>query len=111
MVTALRKLAEFDYSVADDQSGTVFRLRPLSGIEQFEVVEMEIGRHSKTEANKTVLRYGLRGWSNFKDADGADVPFSEHFAENLQRLSIMQVVDLSRVIQERTQLNEQEKKA
>lgn len=111
MATALRKLAEFEHRIPGDETGTVFLLRPLSGVEQFEVVEMEVGRGSKTEANRSVLKYGLCGWSNFKDQDGQDVPFSGFMADNLQRLTIAQFVELAREIQERTKLNEQEKKA
>jgi hypothetical protein len=88
MPIALDPKATFEYVLTDDRAlpedqRTVFVLRGLTVGEEARVADAmiasipgqeELAFRSGTH-QLTVLRYGLRGWRNFKDANGADIVF------------------------------------
>lgn len=88
MPIALDPKATFDYVLEDDRSQpegeqTLFTLRGLTVAQEARVADNmiasipgqeELSFRSGTH-QLTVLRYGLRGWANFKDAGGDDVVF------------------------------------
>jgi|TARA_A100000172_G_scaffold17068_1_gene9347 hypothetical protein len=88
MPIALDPKATFTYVLEDDRSlpeeqRTVFTLRGLTVAEEAKVADSmissipgqeELSFRSGTH-QLTVLRHGLRGWSNFKNAEGIDIPF------------------------------------
>lgn len=88
MPIALDPKATFDYVLEDDRDlptddQTVFTLRGLTVAEEARVADSmissipgqeELAFRSGTH-QLTVLRFGLRGWSNFKNGDGAYVDF------------------------------------
>lgn len=88
MPIALDPKSTFPYVLKDDrelpkEQQTVFQLRGLTVSEEATVTDSMILAHGGVEElsvragthQLTVLRYGLKGWSNFKNADGADVAF------------------------------------
>ena len=70
-------------SSAVDPGGTVFLLRPLTPAEEATLQNKqftwspsgELQSYNFGTERLTVLEYGLIGWRNFKDANGAEVPF------------------------------------
>jgi hypothetical protein len=88
MPIALDPKATFTYILEDDrklpeEDQTVFTLRGLTVAEEAKVADSmissipgqeELSFRSGTH-QLTVLRHGLRGWENFKDADGKNVSF------------------------------------
>lgn len=90
MPIALNPRDTFDYVLECDrdlpeEQQTVFVLRGLTVAQEAKVsdsmistvagsdeIHMRAGSHALT-----ILRMGLRGWRNFKDESGADVPFEE----------------------------------
>lgn len=88
MPIALDPKSTFSYVLRDDrelpkEQQTVFELRGLTVAEEASVTDSMILAHGGVEELSvragthalTVLRFGLKGWSNFKNADGADVAF------------------------------------
>ena len=90
MPIALDPKATFEYVLTDDRAlpedqRTVFVLRGLTVGEEARVADAmiasipgqeELAFRSGTH-QLTVLRYGLRGWRNFKYADGTDVEWED----------------------------------
>jgi len=88
MPIALDPKATFEYVLEDDrkipeEDRTVFTLRGLTVAEEARVADNmiasipgqeELSFRSGTH-QLTVLRFGLRGWKNFKSSDEKDVPF------------------------------------
>jgi len=88
MPIALDPKATFTYVLEDDRTlpeeeRTVFTLRGLTVAEEARVADSmissipgqeELSFRSGTH-QLTVLRHGLRGWSQFVDGTGKDVPF------------------------------------
>ena len=88
MPIALDPKATFEFILEDErklepEAQTVFKLRGLTVGEEARVAdsmissvpgEEELSYRSGTH-QLTVLRYGLRGWSNFNDTNGSEVPF------------------------------------
>jgi len=88
MPIALDPKSTFPYVLEDDRSTangeqTVFQLRGLTVAEEASVSDSmilatagadELSFRAGTH-QLTVLRHGLRGWSNFHDAEGTPVPF------------------------------------
>tara|TARA_Y100000310_G_scaffold336739_1_gene422116 strand:- start:28309 stop:28701 length:393 start_codon:yes stop_codon:yes gene_type:complete len=88
MPIALDPKATFEYVLEDDtglpeEDRTVFTLRGLTVAEEARVADNmiasipgqeELSFRSGTH-QLTVLRFGLRGWRNFKAADEKEVPF------------------------------------
>jgi len=88
MPIALDPKSTFSYVLRDDrelakEQQTVFELRGLTVAEEASVTDSMILAHGGVEELSvragthalTVLRYGLRGWSNFLDSAGQPVPF------------------------------------
>ena len=89
MPIALDPKATFTYVLEDDRTipegeRTVFTLRGLTVAEEARVADSmissipgqeELSFRSGTH-QLTVLRHGLRGWSQFLDGTGAEVPFT-----------------------------------
>lgn len=88
MPIALDPKATFEYVLEDDrtldaEAQTRFTLRGLTVAEEARVADSmissipgqeELSFRSGTH-QLTVLRYGLRGWTNFLTAEGTQVPF------------------------------------
>lgn len=88
MPIALDPKSTFPYVLEDDRESaadaqTVFNLRGLTVAEEASVSDSmilatagadELSFRAGTH-QLTVLRHGLRGWSNFHDAEGKPVPF------------------------------------
>jgi hypothetical protein len=112
MARALSKLAEFDHrlkSDKDDPAATVFRLRPLSGLEQIRANDMRISGGKAANA-EYILRTCLTGWSRFMGESG-EVEFDEgDMTANLQRLSVKQTLELVNAVYEASYLDEAERK-
>lgn len=97
----------------NDSAPTQFLIRPLSGVERFEV-EMrrdEGGHIMMTErGGRAVLRYGLRGWKNFHD-DAGPVAFDDHDPDkNLARLDLGIAAELASEVWIRSTLTEEQRK-
>jgi hypothetical protein len=88
MPIALDPKSTFEYVLVDDrelpkEQQTTFELRGLTVSEEASVTDSMILAHGGVEEMSvragthalTVLRYGLRGWRNFHDADGNAVEF------------------------------------
>jgi len=86
-ITALSK-RERDYVLKcdrDSKDPTVFKLRSLDRFESAEV-QRKIKDPQKENASDLIDKYlsqGLIGWTNLKDPDGEEVPFSN---DNLRLL-------------------------
>lgn len=128
MPIALDPKATFDYVLMDDRSlpqeeQTVFQLRGLTVAEEARVADSmissvpgqdELSIRSGTH-QLTVLRFGLRGWSNFKDSSGSDIHFSveqrhpRHVTdEALDRLAPKHRQELVNAIMERGEVKQSE---
>ena len=112
MATAASKLAPFDYTLESDaeaQQKTVFKLRPLNAFEYMQAADIS-GSRSRSESCHYVLKTALLGWTHFIDDAGADVEFSKKQIDNLERLTIMQVNELTAKVLEVSALDETERK-
>jgi hypothetical protein len=128
MPIALDPKATFEYILEDDrklpeEDRTVFKLRGLTVSEEARVADSmissvpgqeELSFRSGTH-QLTVLRFGLRGWSNFKDSEGNEVPFElnsrhpRHITdEALDRLLPKYRTELVNAIMERGTVTESE---
>jgi hypothetical protein len=128
MPIALDPKATFEYILEDDrkipeEDRTVFKLRGLTVSEEARVADSmissvpgqdELSIRSGTH-QLTVLRYGLRGWSNFKDSSGNEIPFevsSRHprhvTDEALDRLSPKHRQELVNAVMERGEVKQSE---
>lgn len=97
----------------DKDNPTRFHLKPLDGVEMFEVksrVSFEDGNLViSAGCARSVLRAALLGWENFADAAGP-VTFNENRANNLARLPVELVDDLFNAILKRSAISETERK-
>jgi hypothetical protein len=88
MPIALDPKSTFPYVLLEDRSlpedqQTIFQLRGLTVAEEAQVSDSMLLAHSGTDEvafragtqQLTVLRFGLRGWENFRTAEGEEVPF------------------------------------
>ena len=128
MPIALDPKATFDYILEDDRSldesgQTVFTLRGLTVAEEARVADNmissipgqdELSFRSGTH-QLTVLRFGMRGWTNFKDASGGEVRFEtergtpKHVTDVcLDRMLARHRTELSNAILERGSVTEKE---
>jgi hypothetical protein len=128
MPIALDPKATFEYVLEDDrtldaEAQTRFTLRGLTVAEEARVADSmissipgqeELSFRSGTH-QLTVLRYGLRGWTNFLTAEGAQVPFEvnkgapRHVTDDcLDRLLPRHRQELVSVILERGSVTEAE---
>jgi hypothetical protein len=128
MPIALDPKATFEYVLEDDQSlpkeeQTVFTLRGLTVAEEARVADSMIaGLPGQDELSfrsgthqLTVLRFGLRGWTGFNDAEGTPVEFSRTTTHpkqvkdiSLDRLIPKHRTELVNAILERGSVNEDE---
>lgn len=112
MANAAPKLGPFEHIVEADKDApekTVFKLRPLGAFEYMQAGEI-INTRSRAECFEFVLKTALLGWSHFVDGDGMEVKFSRKQTENLERLTLRQVVELANRILEASVLDENERK-
>jgi len=89
-----------------------FNLKPLSGLEYMEVMsEMFQAEDGSIRMPGSALRlaisYGLKGWKNFFDETGEDVPFSK---PNVGRLPATVLSDLANKIISISELGVAERK-
>jgi hypothetical protein len=111
MATAAPKLAPFDYSLesdADAQQKTVFKLRPLNGVEYIKASDIHM--QGRAECFHYVLNIALLGWSHFVDAQGNEIEFSRKPFENIERLTVNQVTELANKVLAVSNLDETERK-
>jgi len=128
MPIALDPKSTFPYVLEDDRAmpeedQTVFDLRGLTVAEEAAVSDSMILAHGGMDElsfragthQLTVLRKGLRGWANFKGADGEAIPFKQSRGhpgcvtdESLDRLLPRHRQELSNAILERGSITEQE---
>lgn len=128
MPIALDPKATFDYVLEDDRKleqseQTVFVLRGLTVAEEAKVADSMIssipGQEELTFRSGThqltILRHGLRGWRNFRSADGSEVPFEttkgsprQVTDECLDRLSPLHRQELVAAIMDRGTISEEE---
>jgi len=130
MPIALDPQATFDYVLEDDrklpkEEQTVFTLRGLTVSEEARVADTmissipgqeELAFRSGTH-QLTVLRQGLRGWSNFNSPEGEEVPFDKSRAhpkvitdDCLDRLSSVHRQEIVSAILDRGAVTESEGK-
>lgn len=126
MVIAIDPSKTFDYVLLCDRANppeeqTVFQLRVLSARELAEIEDGAIrsDREGKLEylsGSQTIriLNYGLRGWRNFRDAAGNEVPFRENNGkprgENWDCLLPEWRRELANAITEQNRISETERK-
>jgi hypothetical protein len=111
MAQAVKKLTGFTYKLKAEQESpdaTVFHLMPLTSLQFSKAVDLH-NTIGPTESAEYTLTAGLRGWDNFKDADGL-VKFTGRPREDHARLTIEQINELSGAIYEASILTESERK-
>jgi hypothetical protein len=106
MVIAVDPNTTVEYVLREDRSlpreqQTVFLVKPLTLQEEHEVPR--VAANDGHEGGTLILVRGLRGWSNLRDAAGADVPFEGDSKGNptracLARLTSAQRTELGLVI-------------
>jgi len=90
-----------------------FLIRPLSGIERFEVElrRDENGNPALTErGGRAVLKYGLQGWKNISDKAGVVEFHAGDLEGNLSRLDLDITAELASEIWIRSSLTEEQRK-
>lgn len=102
------------------ESPTVFRLRPLTRRERDELGDMLGLQLDKTtypggSFTTKLVRGGLVGWRDFRDAAGADVPFAttpdgKPTDETLERIPMDAYVELANEIFRQSNLSAGERK-
>jgi hypothetical protein len=120
----------FDYVLEADRNlkpelRTVFKLKTLSANEMAQVEDgwkITPGADEKTlislnrgSATVNLLRIGLRGWQNFKDTEGAHIPFAdpEHgmcAMANIDKLTPTDRHELAHAIEDGTKVTETDRK-
>jgi hypothetical protein len=128
MPIALDPKATFEYVLEDDRQleqgeQTIFTLRGLTVAEEAKVADSMIssipGQEELTFRSGThqltILRHGLRGWRNFLNGEGAEVPFEttkgsprQVTDECLDRLSPAHRQELVAAIMDRGTISEDE---
>lgn len=101
-------------SEKNKENPTRFHLKPLNGVEMFEVrsrIKMEDGQYvASADCARAVLRSGIVGWENFEGADG-QVKFDVvDRARNLDHIPFKLVAELFSAIINRSTLSETERK-
>lgn len=101
-------------SEKNKENPTRFHLKPLNGVEMFEVrsrIRLEDGQYVTTaDCARTVLRAGLLGWDNFDCASGP-VPFdAADRARNVEHIPFALVAELFSEIVNRSALSETARK-
>lgn len=81
MPIALTPRSKFDYVLVSDRElpqerRTVFHLRAMTHTERARLVDEYVRSHRPATLNLEAVRFGLVGWSNFRDAQGVDVAFT-----------------------------------
>lgn len=116
MLKALNPLkAEWYTPMAErgERDATEFLLRPLSGVELFEVelYRDENNQPAVTErGGRALLKYGLQGWKNFND-DAGPVEFNKDRPEtNLDRLPGPIASELAVELWVRSRLTDEQRK-
>ncbi|OGI44521.1 MAG: hypothetical protein A2V92_03715 [Candidatus Muproteobacteria bacterium RBG_16_65_31] len=112
MATAAPKLAPFEFPLDSDAGTakpTLFRVRPLSGIEYLHSGEI-MSMRSRAESFEFVLQTALLGWSHFTAPEGGEIEFARTQSENLARLTVGQISELVNRIFAASALGEDERK-
>lgn len=113
MPKPIPKFTNFDYVLKDDREKpapqTAFILRPLTGAQRLQVVEL-VSNGQSANSFLLAVRFGLRGWKNFTDETG-DVPFAEGLMElNIDRLSADDIMELATAIKDASVIGSTERK-
>jgi len=98
-----------------DDGDFEFLYKPLSGVEfetcmQFIEILPGGGCAYVGDGLSHILSFGLKGWKNFKDADGNDVEFSRITKENIDRLPFEIVRYITNHIIKNSHITDDEKK-
>jgi hypothetical protein len=122
MVVAIDPDATFDHVLREERDSaepTVFKLKPLTArqlaqIEDMLVVHLGGGVRLNTGMQTLeVLRLGLVGWENFKDAAGNPVPFVPITPKDERSLDLLHPrwrVELANAVTEHAKLTEEQRK-
>ena len=137
MITGIDINEVVEYTLQDDtEPKTIFRLGVIPTVvlafvkDQSRVVVMNITendgqtkvRPNLGEMQVAYVRYGLKGWSNFKDKDGNDIPFETEEVQHggreikvvsdgsINKLPDDALMELSGVLQQMNSLNANEVK-
>ncbi len=85
---------------------TIFKIKPLTAKQYMEMADtMEYSGETVKHmglATYNMLKIGLIGWKNFKDAEGNDVSFITNMDDNLNRIPADYRMELSTKITELT---------
>lgn len=127
MVTAIDPERTFDYVLKEERGSenpTIFKLKVLTARELAEIEdsvssffsgkgEVELRIRPGTEILQ-ILKRGLRGWENFKDDKGNNIPFRENNAvpreDNFDRIRPEWRRELANAITEMLTMSEEEEK-
>ena len=91
-------------SVFDDADTTTeFELQGLSSAEYLEVISSE-----PAQSVLLAIKYGLKSWKNYQDANGSPVKFSRRHLENVNNLPPQVADELAGKIIEASMVDEEE---
>lgn len=115
----------YEYKIKDDAEGTVFKLGYLSGPLMLKIGNGWAGDITKENLSDVMIdlcRYGVRGWTSFKNKNGQDIPCKiekmESFGkernvlsqDSLECLTQNQIIKIGTEIYRNQILSEQDKK-
>lgn len=88
---AIDKSELLEYTIEGDTSGTIFQLGMLDAFEVAYVQSLAVQPEEKFYFSIRVVSIGLKGWKNFKNRKGENVPFitSATTLPNIGDISIM----------------------
>lgn len=103
MTKALKIVSQYDFTAPSDDSDdkTVWKLRGLNGLEWIECTQT-----GKTDVVKVITK-GIAGWSNFKDDEGNEIPYS---IGNMGRIPPDILIDIYLSVNQSTTIGDQERK-
>lgn len=116
MPKALAPLKETWFTLPSEveaPDATQFLIRPLSGPERADVELYRDASGNWTftgESVRALLRFGLRGWKNFRDDEGEVLFVRGDDRANLARLDLVTTTELAMEIWMRSALTEEQRK-
>ena len=105
MATALPLITQAPYVSGleedkPDNEKTTWTLEPLNGLQV-----MQTTSNVFATDYHSILMLGLKGWQNFTDGDGKEIPFS---AENIKRIPAPYLQDIAIEILNRSELKDEQ---